>query len=484
MHGSKALEAEKTNKWYALNLAQLYYAVGDYKNSATYFDQAIDEEEQNLELKYQYAEVLIASGQYEKAIAMINEIEVETGRLPELTLAKFDMYKALGQPDKADAEITALLEENPTNIDYRIMLGNYYLGQEQYPKAEEMAKAIIQINPESGEGYFLLADTELRLKQVKQAFELYKTGFEKESVPVERKLELIWTLSALPFDRSNPDAKIAEAGMELLFQQVYDPTLKNETLHTYYGNFLLNQGKTSEALKQFKIVCDLNASDFTFWNQLLFLENDLSAFDDLFMDAQKAIDLFPSQPVFYLHAGVGAYKTGQFEKAEEFLFLGKDLVVNNPELQADFYIHLGTMECIQKKYTAGYAYFEEAKKVYPTGARVYGIQATYQFEEGKLVEAEASIQQGLARNPDQPEVLHIQGILLLHKKNYKDALVALENAAIHDAKNGFILEHYGDALFLNGQKEKAVLMWIEAQNHGNNSELVKRKIADKNYYED
>ncbi|MBI3134872.1 MAG: tetratricopeptide repeat protein [Bacteroidetes bacterium] len=482
-HGNSAFNSDKTNKWYALNLAQLYYAVSDYKNSAVYFDLAIGEEEQNLELKYQYTEVLMISGEYEKAIAMINDIEVETGRLPELTLAKYELYRALGKPDQAEAEIAALLEENPGNIDYRVTLGGYYLGQENYEKAKEMGEAIIRINPENGEGYFLLADAEMRLKNTRRAFDLYKTGFAKESVSMDRKLELIWQLSALPFDGSNPNAAIAEAGLAELFTLIYDPSLKNLTLHTYYGSFLLNQGKTEEALKQFKIVCDLNASDFTSWNQLLFLESGLNAYADLYTDAQKAIELFPSQAVFYLHAGIGAYETGKFSEAEEFLFLGKDLVVNNPELLGNFYLHLGKMECRQKKMTEGYAYFEQSKKANPAGAKVYAVEAQIQFDEGKIQQAEATVQVGLSINPYEPDVLHIQGLIYLHKKEYKAALQALESAAVHDNKNGLVLEHYGDALFLNGQKEKALQMWIEAQNHGNQSELLKRKIADKNYYE-
>ena len=482
-HGTSAYNSDNTNKWYALNLAQLYFAVGDYKNSTTYFDIAITEEEQNLELKYQYAEALIVSGQYEKAIAVIDDIELETGRLPELTLAKYDMYKILGEPEKADAQIKSLLDENPTSIEFRSVIGTYYLGQDDFQKAKAMGEEMIRIKPEDGEGYFLLADAESRLKNTQKSFELYKTGFSKDNVSLERKLELLWTLGPQAFDRSSPDAKIAEAGMEALFAMVYDPSLKNETLHTYYGNFLLNQGKTEEALKQYKIVCDLNASDFTFWNQLLFLESDLRAFADLYTDAQRAIELFPAQPVFYLHAGIGAYETGKFSASEEFLFLGRDLVVNAPQLLADFYIHLGILSCIQKKYAEGYTYFEQAKQANPTGGKAYGVEAKFQVLEGRLELAETTVKAGLAIEPLQSEVLHAQGIILLKKKEYAPALKSLEMAAVHDPKNGLILENYGDALFLNGQKEKAVEAWIEARNHGNNSDLLKRKIADSTYYE-
>lgn len=478
-----AYTSDKTNKWYAIRLAQIYYNLGDYSNSAVYFEIGITEDEQNLELKYQYAETLINSRQYAKAIAVLDEIEVETGRILELTMAKHDMYRILGQPEKAENEIRSLLEEDPQNTEVRIRLGTYYLGQEQFEKAKQMAEDVIRINPAGGEGYFLLGDTELRQGHSQRAFDLYAEGFSKEDISLERKLEMIWTLSDLPFNYQNADAAICEKGLGHLFELIYDPALRNETLHTYYGSFLLNQGKSEEALKQFKIVCDLNGTDFTFWNQLLFLERELGAYKDLYEDGQKGLELFPSQPVFYLHTGVGAYEIGKFTEAEEFLFLGKDLVVNNDVLLADFYVALGEMSCLEKKTNEGYAYFEQAKRAYSAGAKPYGVKAKWLLAENRIQEAEAEIKAGLLLNEYDPDVLHVKGLLMLRNKDYPGALETLEKAVLYDNKNGLLLEHYGDALFLNGQKEKAVQLWKEARKHGNKSDVLTRKIADSTYYE-
>ncbi|MBK7130066.1 MAG: tetratricopeptide repeat protein [Crocinitomicaceae bacterium] len=481
--GQAAYKSDNTNKWYALNLAQLYYRTGDFLKSAEYYEIALQDDEPNIELKYQYTDVLILSQQYEKAIAMLNEIETEIGRIPEFAIAKYEMYMIIEQPEKAQQEINLLLSENPKDTEMRKTLGIYYLGQDQFEKARLMGEEMIAINPDAGEGYFLTADAEIRLKNTQRGFDLYKQGFAKSDISLDRKLELLWTLSGMPFDYTNPDAKIAEQGLESLYVLVYDASLKNQTLHTYYGTFLLNQGKSEKALEQFKIVCDLNASDFSFWNQLLFLEQELSAFEFLYTDAQKAIELFPSQPVFYLHTGIGAYETKRYTEAEEFLFLGKDLVVNNPSLLADFYIHLGIMEFRQNHQSAAYAYFDQADQSNPTDAKATGIKAYYLYLDGKYAEANTSVSKGLLINPLNAQVLHAQGVLFLQQKNFTKALESLEMAAIHEPRNGLILEHYGDALFLTGAPDKALQMWIEASRHGNKSALLNKKIADKNYYE-
>ena len=300
---------------------------------------------------------------------------------------------------------------------------------------------------------------------------------------IERKLELIWGLAPYAFEVGNPEAKKIEEGLSKLFKQVYDTSLKNEMLHSYYGTFLKNQNKKPEALEQFKIVCSLSASDYSSWDQLLNMEYELKLYQEMFEDGERAIELFPAQPMFYLLTGIGAYESLHYTDAEEYLFLGKDLVVQDDELLAEFYYHLGKTYCLQKNYSEGNSYFEQAKKKYPTTAKYYGAKAKYLFEDGKVIEAENEIKLGLAIEPTNSSILHIQGIIYLSKKDYPSALVALEKAAINDYTNGYILESYGDALYLSNNKEKALQLWIEAEKNGNNSILLKRKIADKIYYE-
>ena len=479
----RAFELDQLNKWYALRLAHLYFEIGDYKNSATYFDFGIDENEQNLELKFKYAEALIYSKQYQPAIDMMNEIEVETGKMPELSLTKHDMYLSLGEEEKAAAEIESLLNESPSNYQNRITVAEYFLNTNQPERAKKTANDIIALNPEIGQAYVILADVELRQGNITGAFTHLKSAFTKDDVTLERKLELISGLIPYAFEIGSAEAKTIETGLEELFVMIYDPSLKSVALHSYYGAFLQKQNKKREALEQFKLVCALNATDYQSWNNLLNTEYDLGAFEDMFIDGQKAIDLFPAQPVFYLLTGIGAYESGRYDAAEEYLFLGKDLVVQNNELLAEFYYHLGKVTSLRKNYSEGYLYFEQSKKTYPQSAKPYAAKAKFLLEEGKTSEAEAEVKAGLAIEPNNAWALHAQGLIYLSKKDYPAALKSLEKAAVNDYTNGIILESYGDALYLNGDKEKAVQTWIEAEKNGNDSAVLKRKIADKTYYE-
>ncbi len=47
-----------------------------------------------------------------------------------------------------------------------------------------------------------------------------------------------------------------------------------------------------------------------------------------------------------------------------------------------------------------------------------------------------------------------------------------------------LVDHYGDILFMNGDKEKAVEQWKKAKEMGKDSEILNRKIAEQQYIED
>lgn len=482
-YAEKAYNLDKTNKWYALRLADLYYAIGDYQKSAEFFELGIDENEQNLDLKFKYAESLIYSNQYLKAIVVMDAIEVETGKIPALSLTKHDMYLALGEKEKAEAELNSLIADNPSNIENRIIVGEYFLKTDQLEKAQKMAEETIRIDSDNGAAYIILAEVYLRLGKLETGFQNLKIAFQKDDVTLERKVELLRGLAPHAFEISNPNAKIIETNVEELFILIYDPVSPYVLLHSSYATFLLSQGKKTEALEKLKLICELKGSDYNSWQQLLNTEYELNAYHEMFLDGQKAVELFPSQPMLYLLTGIGAYESGKFTDAEEYLFLGKDLVVHDNELAAEFYYHLGKVSCLQKNYSEGYAYFEQSKTIFPQGAKVYGAKAKFLFEERKIAEAESEIKSGLSLDPNNAVILHIQGLIYLSEKNYPSAVKTLEKAALNDFKNGIILESFGDALFLNGEKEKAIEIWLEAEKNGNNSTLLKRKIADKMYYE-
>ena len=83
---------------------------------------------------------------------------------------------------------------------------------------------------------------------------------------------------------------------------------------------------------------------------------------------------------------------------------------------------------------------------------------------------------------------HVSGYLrldLLRTRKLYLAKIYIESALEKDkTKSAELVDHYGDILFMNGDKEKAVEQWKKAKEMGKDSEILNRKIAEQQYIED
>ncbi|MBN4072412.1 tetratricopeptide repeat protein [Crocinitomix catalasitica] len=481
-YAQKAYDLDNTNKWYSMRLAQLHFSLGNFNRSSDYFAKII-EDEKNIDVKYQYAEALIYAGRPQKAIDMLNEIEVETGKIPEVSLTKHDLYCELEDFEAAEQELQALIDENPLDLENYLIIADYFLNTKNPKKAEIILGRAQEINPNSGELRVMLADISLRNGDVSGAFENLKVAFDAPELLLERKIELVWGLSQLAFNPSNPDGKEIEKGVAELFEAMYDESAKNSELHNKYGIFLVSSQNKTKAREQFEIAVELKPDTFYAWRELLNLDFEMADFKSMQKHAERAVELFPAQPMFYLLNGIANYKEAEYEKAMEMLYFGKDIVVADPEMESEFLYHMGKSSCLRKSYDEGYGYFKEALEADNLNGKVHYEKTKFLLEEGKVNQALEEIKTALRLYPNDSAILDAEGFIFMSKKEYAKALISFETALKNDATNSIIIEHYGDALFLTGDADKAVEIWKDAVYYGARSELINRKITDKMYYE-
>lgn len=482
-HAEKAYELDNSNKWYCMRLAELHFGLSNFNRSADYYGKVIADEK-NIDVKYQYAEALIYSGQPQKAIDMLNEIEVETGKLPEVALTKHDLYLELEDPEAAEKELQQLIETSPTNLDNYLYIADYFLNTNNPSKAQDVLDLAVEIDSSSGQLYVMLADIRLRDKDIPGAFKNLKRAFGSSDLLLDRKIELTWGLAQFAFNPSNPDGKEMQKQVRELFEMMYDEDARNADLHNKYAVFLLNAGEKEKSRRQFELATSLNPDSFYAWRELIDLDYEMKDFASMKQHAGKATELFPAQPIFYLLHGISLYQLKEYEPSFEMLFLGKDIVVADPELVSEFYYHMGKLRCLEGNQEEGFGYFQSSLDTWKDNGKVYNEKVQFLLKDGKLVEAEMVVEKGMATLVEHPAVLDAKGLVELRKKEYSKAVSTFEEALHLDMTNADIMEHYGDALFLNGKEAEAVEIWKDAQFYGAKSELLSRKIADKQYYEE
>ncbi|MDA7803156.1 hypothetical protein N8987_01095 [Crocinitomix sp.] len=479
-HAEQAYQFNNKNKWYALRLADIYFAKEEYQKTADLYEGVIAEEK-NIDLKFKYTEALIRSSRNERAIEMLNEIEVETGKTPEVSFTKYELFNKLGRFEAAEKEIQDFINDNPNDLDNQTMAAEFYMQNNQIGKAIVIMQSVIEKDPSYGQAYIMMADLELRQDHVDEAFFNLLKGFKSADVELDRKLEILRGL--VPYAAKNQnDFETMRKGIDSLFDIIYDPALKNSKLHDYFGYFLVTCEKDQEAEKEYLIASGLNKASYNIWLQLLNLEKELEQYDKLFENGKKASELFPAQPVFHLFTGIGAKEKGQFDDAEEWFFLGKDLVVQDPQLSSEFLFQIGDMNFKNGEKAESNFYFDQAIEAFAGNVNVYEHRAKQLIDENNLTEAETEIKKGLILVPKNVRLLTLQGDILFLKKEYKNSGEIYLKALYEFYYNQKVLEKYGDALFLQGDKEKALALWNDALKYGNVSPLLLKKIEDETYY--
>ena len=91
----------------------------------------------------------------------------------------------------------------------------------------------------------------------------------------------------------------------------------------------------------------------------------------------------------------------------------------------------------------------------------------------------------IAIEPENGTYLDTYAWIFFVQGNYTLAKIYIENALANDTtKSTELIDHYGDILFMSGDKEKALEQWKKAKEMGKVSDVLDRKIAEETYIEE
>jgi tetratricopeptide (TPR) repeat protein len=197
-------------------------------------------------------------------------------------------------------------------------------------------------------------------------------------------------------------------------------------------------------------------------------------------DAAKAAELFPTQPEFHYYNGFALTQLKRYDDAIEAFVTGRDLVVDNKQLEGQFWSSLGDAYNEVKNYKKSDEAYEHALAIDENNVPVLNNYAYFLSERGENLDKAAQmsrksndLQPGVATYIDTYAwVLYKQGKYAQAKAEQEKAIAAAEKP------DGTLVEHYGDILFKLGDVAGALEQWKKAQDLGGASELIGRKVTE------
>ena len=208
--------------------------------------------------------------------------------------------------------------------------------------------------------------------------------------------------------------------------------------------------------------------------------------DSLKIDSKEAIEIFPDQPVVYFFNGIANIQKKNFTEAVTVLNSGVKMVVDNKNLEGQFYTNLGDAYNELKNYSKSDESYESALSINPDDANVLNNYAYYLSIRGeRLANAEEMSRKSNVLEPTQASYQDTYGWIMYKQNKFDDAKMWIEKSMSNGAdKSAAVLEHYGDILFKLGDINKAIENWQKAKDAGDGaSEFLDRKILEKKLFE-
>ena len=328
----KATQIDPKNQWYWVGMYDVSYETKDY-------NQAIINVQKLIEFKSDYKEDLVSlymnTQQFDKALDLINELNDKVGKTD-----KRDLYKAQIMQDSKyqSAEKVNLLDQikkNPKVESNYLDLIYLYSQSNQEEKALEVAKKLEENIPTSDWAQVSLFKFHINNNDGEKAVKAMNIVFESKKIDDKIKHRILNEF--LIFVKNNP-----KYNPDLEKAIDYFKNDKEVNVAKEVGKFYQNQKDWDKAIQYYELYFK-NNSDADIETTLLMFEcyTEKGQFDVLAKKAEKALELFPSQPQFYYYSGLANNQLKNFKKAKDVLEMGLDYLVEDKALEINFNIQLG-----------------------------------------------------------------------------------------------------------------------------------------------
>ncbi|AVR44876.1 hypothetical protein C7S20_06120 [Christiangramia fulva] len=284
--------------------------------------------------KEDLANLYLLNEEYDKALKTLDELDAKYGSNTYRTSLRRQIY---ARTNNTDAQVQNLRESIASNPDVEqnyLNLIYIYSDQGNEEEAFKVAQELLKTNPGSSLAHLALYKFYLNKDNPEAAIASMDIVFESEEIDAETKFKVLNDF--LNYVQQNPkyEEQLIEAAGKL---KNWENTPK---IYEQLGEYYLKKGNKENALKFFELGIKEDQDNFQLIKNILILQLDFARFEEAKLLSENSLEIFPTQPLLYLFQGVALNKLSEFKKAEEKLKEGLDYLVEDREMESDFYLQL------------------------------------------------------------------------------------------------------------------------------------------------
>jgi tetratricopeptide (TPR) repeat protein len=473
----KASVSQPENVWFKMALAEQYLASQKVEKAVEMYNAIVKIDPENDDALMMLINIYSQSEKYNEAIATLNLLEKAQGMNQDITMEKARLYFMQNQNKKGIAEIDKLVKAYPNEPKYQVLRGDIYLDQKMKPEALACYQQVLTTDPNNGDALYSLSKY---YKEIGDSVSMMATLDEmmrNKSVDLEPKISVLKDLVTKPSEIQKVEGYLAS------LLEMYP---EEESLHNYNYLFLLMKQQIPAAENELKIMLDLNPQNKLTWTRMIDIkvkQENFTAVDSL---CSKALDYFADDVDFYFYKAIALFQIGKYQATIATCNKALQLVPDeNIVMRSQLYTQLGDTYYKLGLKDSTYQAYTLSLKYQPGNIGTLNNYAYYlSLDKRELQKAESMSAKTVAAEPTNPTYLDTYAWIFFVQGKYSLAKI-YEKQAIDNGgdKSAEVLEHYGDILFMSGEKQEAVEWWQKAVKAGGDSPLLKKKIETKSYLE-
>lgn len=475
-----AIHYNSNNVWYQLQLANVYKHKSMIKQACGIYNSLYERDSEKIEFLYYQAGLYTSVENWDSAIKVYKQIEKSIGISEQVSLEKYKIYNKQKKYRKAEREISLLIKKFPNSAQYLALLGELYINNNKTKKTLALFERMLKLDKNNGYVYLFIADYYKENNDIDNYKKYLSLALSKVNIDINYKVQYIINLFI-----SASDIGIKRTFISTLVNDLVNKYPSEEVILSLQADIYKADNNIKAARETVLKLISINKHKYTSWEGLILLDNQLGDFDSMKIHSQEAIKYFPEQALPYLLNAICYLINEDYNTALTGLSIGVKLIDTNEALLSQFYSYQAECYYNLKELEKAFVLYDKVLKIDPNNVVVLNNYSYYLSVANKdLIKAENMISKCIELEGDNSTYLDTYAWVLFKRKKYSEALFFIRRVMeIDSEKSAVLLEHYGDILFMNDQKEKAIEEWEKALKKGSESDLLKQKIREKRFIE-
>ena len=459
-YGQIAAEAEPDNKWYQLQMADIFRTSGRNEMAVQYLLTVLEHHPRDLDVLFTLAESYIEFGELEKSNEILNRIIEFRGALFEVHLRKFQNYNALGNNENALAELEKIRELNPGNISTLHMISQYYLELGDLEAAEEILHEARERNSSDPQTLILLAEIFIANNNWDKLGDTFVMMIEDPLINPSQKMELVRFVYMQ--QQANPDEPVLAEQTQKVVYALRENEPDFGPAQLIAADYYMQNNEPELALASLERAIEAEPEDAEAWGQRMQILFSLGRYAEVIDLSQEANETAPDNAFIRFFTGASYMFTGQHENAELWL-MEATVAPARRNFRSIIYGTLGDVRNDLDKWSEAVDAYENAIRLDANNHTALNNYAYYlSVRAERLDEALEMSERAVALEPYNASYLDTIGWIHFKLGNLEKAKMYIQQSVDTGRASATVLEHLGDVYEALGDQDNAIKWWGKA----------------------